>query len=395
MVIFRKFYIFKPYPAYGNRAEDLLYAAIKAKRENLILCLIYNPIKGLKLRKSNNALCKNVKSKEIKIVVIPELALYIIHIPNAILRIVGFIVNKYLNRKLGRYLIGLSDNTIGRECLFGNYKMHKEYLDRSIDWPLEFERNFDKSILSYASREWLEQKIPILTGRNYVCLHVRTAEFHGDGNYGARRNFNFENLRKSIDYLNSVGYLVVRIGAQEKEWINVEGCINLDGAAKDGELLDIGVIEHCSSYIGGYSGPMDVALLFGKKILGINLISLSHCCWYSKNSRFIAKKVFKNGAILSLEDQIKKNIFEITGTGWLDEDALFIENTEDEILNGVQCLINERDLSDKQIQLNQLLKHELIKYMQSMQLWPNQKDDTIQKMRWRTKVEGVKGGAVM
>ena len=395
MVIFGKYFIFKPYSAYGNRAEDMLYAALKSKRENLILCLFYNPIKGFRFRMANNALCKKVKSKEIRIIVIPVIFLYIIHLPHAIIRTTGLIISKFINKKIGHLLISLSDHSIGRRYLYGDLGQQQNYLDKTIDWPSEISNSNNKPILNYTTRGWLENKIPELAGRKYVCLHVRTGQFHKDDYYGAPRNFTFRNMIKSINYLAGRGYLVVRVGAEENEWIKIEGCINLDTKIKDGDLLDIGVIEHCDYYIGGYSGPMDVALLFNKKILGINLISLGHCCWYTEGSRFVSKKIVKDGRILSIEEQIKEHHFEITGTGRMNSKSIFIENSEDEILAGVTELINESNLTNEQLRINDLIKKEFVNYINGEQIWAKKEDDTLQKMRWRSKLEGVNGGVVL
>jgi putative glycosyltransferase (TIGR04372 family) len=384
-------FFFKPYSAYGNRAEDIFYAALFCRRERKRLVFLFNPIKGFYYRKGNTALCRYIKSKDIEIWVLPLICNFLIHVPFAVMRIIGILIRK-IYPKMGNRLVDASDFTIGRERLYGDIENIENFVDKKIDWKNDFLLNQKSPIASYSSRRWLENKIPELKNSKYICLHVRSGKFHKDDEYGRPRNSDFRNYIKSIEFLVENGYKVVRIGSERSEWVEIVGCINLDASGIEGELLDIAVIEHCDMYIGGYSGPMDIALLFGKKIYAVDIISLSHCAWNLKHSRFLPKKVKINNKIIDCKEQIKRNIFEIDGTGHMNQEVEFIGNNEWEIFYGLVEFLAEEGLTDDQEAFNGYLYDSFLVYCKENRVWENEVDDTLQKMRWITKMQNVEGG---
>jgi putative glycosyltransferase (TIGR04372 family) len=348
-------------------------------------------------KRGNPALCRYIRSNDIKIFKLPLVIQHLINMPFAFIRIISLWIKEFtyfsnVTTRICDKLISISDFTVGRESLYGNVEECGDFVSAKINWKSEFSANEKRHLLFYKSRGWLESRLPDLANRKYVCLHVRTGEFHQDYDSGAHRNCTFNNYVRMINHLVCSGYVVVRIGSHRKEWVEIPGVINLDNSARDGGILDIVVIEHCDFYIGGQSGPADVALMFGKRIYAVNVISLSHCAWNRKYSRFLPKRVKLNGQFISVARQIYECIFEIRGGAYTHPGVEFVENNEETLLLGLVEFLEELELNDEQVSLNDLLLYTFRGYIMRNKFWVDGRKDLLQKMRWMSKLHGVEGG---
>jgi putative glycosyltransferase (TIGR04372 family) len=151
------------------------------------------------------------------------------------------------------------------------------------------------------------------------------------------------------------------------------------------------LIEHCDVYIGSMTGPMDVALLFEKRIFTVNLASLFHCSWYRQGSLFIPKKAKLNGRSLSLKEQIDLHLFDAMGTGHTEPGVEYVENSAEEIFAALREFLQMPGLTSDQRAFNAYLKRAIIEYSEGGQLWKTPYEDTMQKIRWLARQHTVNG----
>ena len=172
----------------------------------------------------------------------------------------------------------------------------------------------------------------------FVCLHVRTSEFHGDN--ASYRNACFDNYRRAIKYIVGLGGKVIRMGDVGTGIINFqqEGLIDYPNSALKSELMDLYLIKHCRFYIGTLSGILDTAYLFQTPTLCVNSL---HFDLRSPNphDRVLYKRIARKGSTQLLSfDQAMDEYENIMAPDW-SLSYEFIENDAGEILAATQEFI--------------------------------------------------------
>ena len=379
----RRYFILKPYDAFGNRAEEIYFALLKCRREKkrlILLKLMTNLFYKFKFRKSNLELL-NIQHPIIVRNPFLDLLNYFVTLVFAIFRIMGIILRKI------KYLMGYQPENIFLQA--SEHPINRNAIWRSrVSWEWDLQNLLN---VSYGSRQIIESAFPILKGMKYVCLHVRTGGFFNDHDEAKFRNANIENYFPAIKELVSRGYLVVRLGDSSMPKISLDGVIDYANSPQKSEKNDILLIEHCNFYIGSQSGPIDTAALFEKRILTINSTSLSHCCWYRHGSLFIPRKAVIDNKILSLKEQIEHDLFEIKGTGTMNELVTYRENSCEEILDAVNEFLEFKELDPFQDNFNKFLEEKIIDYFDKTIFFKIKKYDELEKNRWISRLQNMKG----
>ncbi len=389
-----KYLFLRPYEAFGNRCEDLYYALLKCRREGLGLFLLkrkWNLFGKISFRHANRQVLE-IRHPLIVQNLWVELVGYLFSLLWSFARIPGIGWRK-LRAIAGLpgsqiMLVTFSEMQIGRRHLWGAVRVPYMRCNQTIDWGSEFAQRLD---VSYRPRTELDANFPMLKGRRYVCLHVRTSGFFDDHKYSAPRNANIENYLPAIEWLVEKGYVVVRLGDPAMPPLNAPGVFDYAHSLQRSEGNDVHLVEHCEYYLGSQTGPIDLAALFEKRILTINTLSLSHCLWYRRGSLFLPKHAFLDGRRLTIKERIDMHLFEVMGTGYQDSRIRYEENTAEEILVGVQDFLTFAELTPRQREFNQYLCDQINAYFESTPLWSDLWADASSKVRWMSRLHTTEG----
>lgn len=392
-----KYWLLRPYEAFGNRCEDIFLALLKCRREGLRLVLLkrkWNLFGKFRFRSANRALFELRHPVLVQNFYIDLLG-YLLTLLWSVARILGLIWSKSITifglPRSQNFLLHFSEMEVGRNSLCGLVSVPYRSFIPSIDWQGEWSQPLG---VRFRSRASLDETFPELIGRKYICLHVRTGDFFNDHNYSAPRNAEIVNYFPAIEWLVNRGFLIVRLGGPEMPRVNKIGLLDYAHDHRRSEELDIHLLEHCDAYIGSQTGPIDLAGLFEKKILTVNALSLGHCFWYREGSLVLPKHVIFDGNRLSVRERLDNYLFEITGTGRMDPRAEYQENTADEILSATQEFIKSPKLTFEQQEFNKDLRLKMQVYFETTPIWPNPWDDASQKLRWMSRMHNVCGSIV-
>ena len=389
-----RYWIIKPYEAFGNRAEDLYFALLKCRRDRLRLVIVkrkWDLFGKIRFRSANKELL-NIRHPIIVDHPALELANYLITLVLSVLRIPGIALRR--SRSLlgfqpkSNCLVALSDKVFGQAGLWGDVCAPFDVRNLVIDWERELG---EKVNARYRSRGELDRDFPVLTNKKYVCLHVRTGGFFKDHEYSAHRNATIDNYIPALRELTRLGYVVVRLGDPAMPPLFMEGVLDYAHSGSRSEKNDVLLIEHCEFFIGSLSGPIDAACLFEKRILTVNCLSLAHCAWYRRGALVIPKKAVLRRRVLSLKEQVDLHLFEICGTGGMVEGVEYQENSAGEILDALKEFLLFPDICEEQMAFNRYLGEKMLEYFHATRVWENAEDDASQKTRWASRIFAAKG----
>ncbi|MEQ1794862.1 MAG: TIGR04372 family glycosyltransferase [Nitrospira sp.] len=387
------YWIIKPYEAFGNRAEDLYFALLKCRRDGLRLIILkrkWDLFGKVRFRNANKQLL-NIRHPLVVDNPALELFNYLLTVVLSILRIVGIGIRKacsLLGFRTSNWCVELSDQVFGQAGLWGEATVPFDVKNVTIDWGRELE---EKVQVQYRSRAELERVFPDLTGKKFVCLHVRTGGFFDDHDYSSPRNANINNYIPALRELTNRGYVVVRLGDPAMPPLHLDHVLDYAHSRARSEKHDVLLVEHCEFYIGSLTGPIDLAGLFEKRILTVNCLSLSHCMWYRRGSLFIPKQAVLGNRSLTLKEQIDRHLFEIRGTGQMVDGVTYLENSSSDILEAVKEFLLSPDIREEQTAFNCYLSEKVLEYFHATRIWESAEDDASQKLRWAPRLLAARG----
>lgn len=177
--------------------------------------------------------------------------------------------------------------------------------------------------------------------QKFICLHVRGSGFHGDANRRPYRNADIKNYTSAIKYLLSLGYRVFRMGDSSMEAADIKDPLFIDypfTSIKSPEM-DLFLIKHCNFYIGMQSGILDVAHLFMKPVLILNMYEWFVHYPLKEIDRGMLKKVTIKGKStpLELHARLELPFFYTDNRNQYTDELSFIENSPDDILNAIRA----------------------------------------------------------
>jgi putative glycosyltransferase (TIGR04372 family) len=170
--------------------------------------------------------------------------------------------------------------------------------------------------------------------KKFICLHIRDGNYRDDSNLVEHRNSSIAEYLDAINYLTDLGYQVVRLGANVAEKIEMENSSVFDYAVSGirSEGLDLFLISKCAFMVGTGSGLENVATLFRKPQVFLNLVEVRFLPGYAYNSIVIFRKFKLNGEILSLQTIFDRGYDKYSFTSQFERANIeLIKNTKEEI----------------------------------------------------------------
>ena len=234
--------------------------------------------------------------------------------------------------------------------------------------------------------------------RWFVCLHVREAGFHKDGQFGTWRNCDIRNYVPAITAITAAGGFVVRIGDPTMARLPpMERVIDYAHSRFKSELMDLYLISECRFYLGVNSGPLDVAWLFGKPVVLTNVTEWAVTFARAVGDRIILKHVFSRsrGRFLSLSE-ILRAPFEAQAFRDLGSDYVLVENTPDEIRDVVLEHLAwpaSRELTPEQRAFNHARKAQIRAWLSrpGLRFLDDDRDDAVERFRLAVHAEHSAG----
>ena len=405
----RRFYFLTPHPyAIGNCSEEIYLGLIKAKEQNKRLFLIYLlDIPFIFRFNLTNKSIFLINSKYIYnpnkiIIIILRILLTLLYIP---VRSSSLLLYKLYNVRLDE---SFSFPTIGRDDLFLPETSINDFqynLISSDKWNEKYKYRFDILIQNLNKQQMLElvYQLGIPPNAWFVCLHVRESGFRNDKGRREYRNSNINSYIPAINHITSNGGWVVRMGDDSMSKLpKLKNVIDYPHTSSKSELMDLVLIKLCYFYIGCQSGIYDVAVLFNKPILLLNMYSWTFGSPMHYKDRGIIKHVYSK-----IENRFL-SINEIYNSDWslqninsiANQDYYFVDNTEQEILDAVReyyKIISEDSFEPSIIQ--QLAAKELKTHSRQIiitnRLAPNSimsdQEEMIEKFRYGIQIEGSLG----
>ena len=405
----RRFYFLTPHPyAIGNCSEEIYLGLIKAKEQNKRLFLIYLlDIPFIFRFNLTNKSIFLINSKYIYnpnkiIIIILRILLTLLYIP---VRSSSLLLYKLYNVRLDE---SFSFPTIGRDDLFLPETSINDFqynLISSDKWNEKYKYRFDILIQNLNKQQMLElvYQLGIPPNAWFVCLHVRESGFRNDKGRREHRNSNINSYIPAINHITSNGGWVVRMGDNSMLKLpKLKNVIDYPHTSNKSELMDLVLIKLCYFFIGTQSGIYDVAVLFNKPILLLNMYSWTFGSPMHYKDRGIIKHVYSK-----IENRFL-SINEIYNSDWslqninsiANQDYYFVDNTEQEILDAVReyyKIISEDSFEPSIIQ--QLAAKELKTHSRQIiitnRLAPNSimsdQEEMIEKFRYGIQIEGSLG----
>ena len=189
-----------------------------------------------------------------------------------------------------------------------------------------------------------------LIKNKYICL-----QFWDMGHLNKKFDFShhtyrlssthFKNYHKSLNFIISGGYKVVRIGKNSKTKINIEDNKNFIDVSLDKEkreVLDIMLLNNCKFYISTTGGLDYLAYMFDKPML-LNSPIIDNIFCEKKNIFYLFKNHYHTlkKRNLSLEEICNNDLGFVPKTNFLTNNNIEIkDNSEDEIFDAVKDLID-------------------------------------------------------
>jgi putative glycosyltransferase (TIGR04372 family) len=346
-----------PHPeSIGNASEEIFYGALKAKRDNKKLAIIF-AVKPFFLRKrkfydknffslecdyfyfKHNSFFQNFWAYFFNLIFIIE---FFIH---------RFLVLFFNIKQSGYYWRPLA----GQDILWrpnDNIEKFDYNLFLSLKWSNQFKNEIIFKIKNENYNFFFNKlnKFNIKLNDWFVCLHVREGGFKGD--HDNPLNVDIENYFPAIQEITKMGGFVIRLGDRSmKKLPLMHNVIDYPFTDLKDPLMDIFLIKNCLFFICMGSGPFSIAdFIFRKKILLVNTAQYVHGMPYNKGSSAIFRQVFskRRKRFLSLKEFLT-DVKEIKRDWWISEDHQLHQNNAEEI----KLAVNE--MLDNEINKNQII----------------------------------------
>jgi len=387
--------------AIGNCAEEIYYGLLKARREGkkVVFLFPFNLFWKFKFSKTfiNRELLK-VKSDY-------RYDQFLMHLGNIFLtgiytciRIPVIFLRRFFRKAIPEtYFIP----DIGQSSLWkpANINYFSWKIAQSFEWEKQIAEylpvKMPENSHSKARKIRIEMGIP--ENEWFVCLHVREGGFHGDiHGVSACRNASISNYIDGVKLITDKGGWVVRMGDSTMEPLpHMKQVIDYPHTPFKSNLMDIYLLSECSFYIGSASGIWDVAALFQKPMVAVNMIVWTQIFPIRKGDLGIIKHIYSRSRkrFLSLKE-ILKEPFECQYFLSVGNDYIYYENTPEEIYD----LINEFLEKSEDYQYSPLqLEFSRRRFIQGQKILLNQvicnnhSDDVHNKYRIASNVIGCNG----
>ncbi len=247
--------------------------------------------------------------------------------------------------------------------------------DKRFFSPLEYKSNevefsLQEQTVSFTNKQQaygndILLKMNITQNDKLICIYTRDSSFlenidnSVDWSYHDYRNTNIESYLKTIKFLISKGYKVVRIGSEYSKSLNYinDNFIEYNLSRFKSGFMDLYMPYMASFIIGCKSGATDLSLLFNKPILVTDLTTFVEAP-LGKKDLFIQKKIIDlNKNIVPFKELVENEKFYTNDGNKMHSlyGLSYIDNTEDEILEATiemyNRIVNNFVLKDEQMDL--------------------------------------------
>jgi len=228
---------------------------------------------------------------------------------------------------------------LNREQIWRTSPKEFTSLEEEIEyWRNAFTTPLAAALPSHISRscEAVALEMGLSAEEPFVCIHIRETGFYGktEGPGKLSRNGVVKNYLPAIRLLTNQGYTVVRLGDSSMTPAPpIEGLVDYPFSGEKSDEMDLWLIENCRFFIGGNSGPMEIAKLFQKPIVMTDIFDFLRGYPTKRGDIGILKHFFsiREERFLSTREAIHLQLSEGTGLLRPSSDYLFVENSSDEI----------------------------------------------------------------
>lgn len=344
--------IFTPHTyTVGNCAEQIYHGLIRARREQKKLVILY-PYElpwRLKFRLPNIELI-NIESE------------YRYPLSSSFYIIGRVLITAYFGffralSLLVRALFGRHLNDVYRTPAIGTltlWQPEERMKDFSwdvvekYDWRRQLETPLQVSIgkQKKISAENLRVQMGLPKDAWFVCLHVRQSGFQGGKDTCFDRNANILNYIDAIEEITSRGGWVVRMGdATMTKLPAMKRVIDYPFTEFKSALMDIYLISECRAYIGMLSGIFDVAVLFQRPMITVNMPIWMWGYPQKRGDIGLFKHIYSKSRnrFLSVREILDEDVLAASSFLPLENEYVFYENTPDELKTVVKEFFDRND----------------------------------------------------
>ncbi len=250
--------------------------------------------------------------------------------------------------------------------------------------PFSYNIELSKKGIVEAKRDFKQLGLP--EDAPFICLHAREGGFFND--HQNARNSQIFNYLPTLETLASKGFWLVRLGDRSMTRLPVmKQVIDYPFSPVKSGALDLYLMKHCQLFVGCQSGPGDLAMLFQKKMVLVNLIDWISSMPILLNGLAIFKHVFTKGIgePVPLKDYLQAGKYFGGDFNGFPNHFDYQENTPEEILSVVLEALNENgSTSYSEIQAHfQYYRREKIKvFFETPDLWQDKSLDLLYKFKY-------------
>jgi len=340
----KRLYITPLFYAIGNAAEEILWAHARSNllQKKLNIIAPYSCTEILDYKICNKELFRVVVINEKKLdrsdIIIKSIFQFIVNLFFFLRRLISIVNRRYIHLHISSAWNFLA---IGQQVYWPVPRDRRFHFDDiKVDPIITAIHNLPPIILRNRThlscvKNLSEYGIPI--GARFVCLHVRDSGYHNDPSRRDYRNANIINYHKAIKFLVENGLYIFRMGDNKMNDIGIKhpNIIDYPFTKLKSENMDLFLIKNCEFYIGMQSGITDVAVLFNKPILMVNMYSWFFGYPLKNYDRGMFKSIKirheKHGSVLTIMDQFAFPYNYTNPEEILSDDLEYIENSPDEI----------------------------------------------------------------
>ena len=197
-------------------------------------------------------------------------------------------------------------------------------------------------------RKYLE-KMGIGENNSYVCLNVRDSAYlekigGSDFSYHDYRDSQIQNYLLAAEYLTTLGFYVIRMGARVKEKLNSSNPKIIDYATNGmrTDFMDIYLGANCSFCISTSTGWDCIPYIFRRPIVYVNVAVIGGVYTFRKTDITIFKHFWseKDNKILSIKEIIDSKLdYLLMSDQYKNKGIRLIENTPEEIKEATEEMV--------------------------------------------------------
>lgn len=345
--ILNKYFFVTPlFYSYGNAAEEIMWAYAKAslmKRKLIVIAPAkYTQILGFTICNSELFNLEFGCKLNIFEVLMKSFISFIVNLIFFFMRLLALTLKKFFQITLHeRYFFPQIGRYLFWPALYINSENFKQYQEDLILKEFLTLPSPTVNLNKKYQEKVLFDKLMNQVNFKYVCLHVRDSGFHKDSNRRPYRNADINCYIPTIKMLIKEGFTVIRVGDKSMKKCNFtdDNFIESYHLESKSELSDLLLIQNCEFFIGMQSGPFDLALLFQKPVLLVNMYTWFFGSPMKSFDRGLLKKMLIKG-IGEVDSLSKRLALPYKYTDSVEElpehEVTFIENSPAEILEATK-----------------------------------------------------------